>query len=99
MTKKASQRDRMMNRTLPSVTQAIAIDDPTAALRALAHAERVHQHAIRSGNEAEIKRTKTALTRAKTSSQSTELYCWALLLVTLVTFLRSRLSASRSADP
>jgi len=65
MTKKASQRDRMMNRSLPSVTQPIAIDDPTAALRALAHAERVHQHAVRSGDEAEIKRTKTALTRAK----------------------------------
>lgn len=62
---KPSQRDRLMNRTLPSVTQAIAIDDPTSALRALSHADRVHQHAVRSGDAAEIKRTKAALTRAQ----------------------------------
>lgn len=65
MTKKASQRDRMMNRQLPSVVQAIVIDDPTAALRALAHADRVYQHAVRSGDAAQIKRTKAALTRAQ----------------------------------
>lgn len=65
MTKKASQRDRMMNRQLPSVVQAIAIEDPTAALRSLAQADRVYQHALRSGDEAQIKRTKATLTRAQ----------------------------------
>src|SRR3712207_8784806 len=40
----------------------------------------------------------SALTREKTSSQSTELYCWALLLVTLVTFLRSRVRASSRSE-
>src|SRR3712207_5444928 len=40
----------------------------------------------------------SALTREKTSSQSTKLYCWALLLVTLVTFLRSRVRASSRSE-
>lgn len=63
--KKLSQRDRLKNRKLPSVTQPIVIEDPTAADRALKYADRVHQHALRGGDADEIKRTKAAVGRAQ----------------------------------
>lgn len=64
MTQK-SQRDRLMNRELPFVTQAITLEDPTAAIRALNRAERVLQIAEQSGDAADIKRTKAARNRAQ----------------------------------
>lgn len=65
MSPKASQRDRLMGRELPSVAHAIAVKDPTAAIRSCNRAERVLLHAERSGDAEAIKRTKAALGRAQ----------------------------------
>lgn len=60
-----SQKERLKHRKLPSVTESILVDDPTNALRSFQRAQRVWEHAVRSGDAEQVNRTQAALTRAE----------------------------------